>query len=172
LGQRSRKRKRGAAGAAKPAPGSPAPDDFAARYRARGQARDEAARAALVPLEEGERPLAVTIGAILALVSAVVNFALAAAGVEIRGEEQSLLGQGLLSVLLLAMAAGMWGVRYWAVLGMQALLALTLIVLALTLFLQADVLSGLLIAAIMGALGSLFWFLVKAMARIQMPVRE
>lgn len=162
MGQRSRKRRRSAAGG----------DDFTERYRARTQERNEAARAQLEPLAPGERPLAVTIGAVVAAVSAVANFALTAAGVEVRGEDQSLGGQGVLSGLLLVMAFGMWRSRYWAVLGMQALLGITLILLALTLFLRADLVGGLIIAAAMGLVGSLFWFLIKAMARIQMPVRE
>jgi hypothetical protein len=162
LGRRSRKRRQEA----------PSREAFVEAYRARSRARDEEARAKLEPLAPGERPLAVTIGAILALVSAVVNFALAAAGVEVRGEAPSLAGQGVLSLLLLAMAWGMWRARYWAVLGMQALLAITLLLLALTLLLKADVVSGIVIVVVMAAVGALFWFLVRAMARIQMPTRE
>lgn len=162
MGRRSRKRRQEA----------PSREAFVEAYRARSRARDEEARAKLEPLAPGERPLAVTIGAILALVSAVVNFALAAAGVEVRGEAPSLAGQGVLSLLLLAMAWGMWRARYWAVLGMQALLAITLLLLALTLLLKADVVSGIVIVVVMAAVGALFWFLVRAMARIQMPTRE
>lgn len=162
MGRRSRKRRQEA----------PSREAFVEAYRARSRARDEEARAKLEPLAPGERPLAVTIGSILALVSAVVNFALAAAGVEVRGEAPSLAGQGVLSLLLLAMAWGMWRARYWAVLGMQALLAITLLLLALTLLLKADVVSGIVIVVVMAAVGALFWFLVRAMARIQMPTRE
>ena len=78
MGKRSRKARSGAspAPAAKrpePAPAAtkrpeaaPARDDRMARGYARGRERDEAARAALEPLAPGERPLAVTIAALLA----------------------------------------------------------------------------------------------------------
>ena len=74
---------------------------------------------------------------------------------------------GLLSVV----AWGMWKARYWAVLGMQTLLALTVIAACLGLVTAANVAAILLLVAIIAAAGSLFWFMVKAMARIQMPER-
>jgi len=43
------------------------------RGYARGRAKDEAARAALKPLAPGERPTAVTVGAIAALAIAAAN---------------------------------------------------------------------------------------------------
>ncbi len=73
--------------------------------------------------------------------------------------------------LLLLMAWGMWRARYWAVLGMEALLALTVILATLALTGAGDVYAVLLIVVIVGASSTLFWFLVKAMARIQMPER-
>lgn len=165
LGQRARKRRK----AAEVTGG----DDFVARYRARGEARNEAARAALEPLKPGERPLAVTLGAIVAAISGVVNLGLTLAGVEVRGEEQELLPQALTSGLLLLMAWGMWRARYWAVLGMEALLGITILLVALFVILEAGVVTGLLLtAAVLAPAGALFWFLVRAMARIQMPERR
>jgi hypothetical protein len=73
--------------------------------------------------------------------------------------------------LLLLMAWGMWNAKYWAVLGMQALLALTVILATLALTGAGDVYAVLLIVVIVGSAGTLFYFLVRAMARIQMPER-
>ena len=70
------------------------------------------------------------------------------------------------------MAWGMWQARYWAVLGMQTLLALTIVVASLGLITATHLWAAvLLVLIILLASGTLFWFLVKAMARIQMPER-
>ena len=66
----------------------------------------------------------------------------------------------------------MWQARYWAVLGMQALLGLLIVILSLVLVTAEDVWGVLLILAIIVPAGTLFWFMVKAMARIQMPTRD
>jgi hypothetical protein len=82
-------------------------------------------------------------------------------------------GAAPLAVLLAVAAVGMWRIRYWAVLGFQVLLALTLVNAILFLILRADaaldVMIGLLIVAVAG---TLFWFLIRALARIQMPQRR
>jgi hypothetical protein len=54
---------------------------------------------------------------------------------------------------------------------MQTLLALTLIASALGLVTVASIGGALLLSLIIAAAGTLFWFMVKAMARIQMPER-
>ena len=69
------------------------------------------------------------------------------------------------------MAWGMWRARYWAVLGMQTLLGLTVLLAAIGLVTAVNVSAALLLGVIIVAAGTLFWFLVKAMARIQMPER-
>jgi hypothetical protein len=187
--RKQRRRAAGAAGAAKPrseaTPGdpsatppgaTPAEKDEAsqtmARGYARGRAKDEAARARLVPLGEDERPLAVTIAGIVALVLAVGNLALGyIAGLEIQGEKTSPLGVGLFAAVMLVAAYGCFKVRYWAVLGMQALLALTIMVFSL-LIIRAESIGALAIGltVLLGS-GALFWFLIKSLARIQMPGR-
>jgi len=143
---------------------------MADRY-ARSRARDEAARAALKPLEPGERPRAVTAAAVVTGLLGVVNFGAYLAGVEVRGKPPSLVGILLFTALMLAAAWGAWNVRYWAVLGIQALLGLTTVIFSL-LAIKSENPGELLIAlAVIGAAGTLFWFLVKCMARIQMPER-
>jgi hypothetical protein len=74
-------------------------------------------------------------------------------------------------ILLIVVAVGMWRARYWAVLGMQTLLALTIILSSLALLTAVNALAGLIAFVLVAGCGTLFWFLVKAMARIQMPER-
>jgi hypothetical protein len=143
---------------------------MADRY-ARSRARDEAARAALEPLAPGERPTAVTVAAVLAFVLGLLNVVLYLAGLEIQGERPKASGVLAYSGLMFLAAWGMWRARYWAVLGMQALLAIVIVIFSI-LVIRFENLQELLIGlAVIGAAGTLFWFLVKAMARIQMPDR-
>jgi hypothetical protein len=80
-------------------------------------------------------------------------------------------GTLVVTVLLCVMAYGMWRARYWAVLGMQTLLAITIIFASLGLVTATSVVAALVLTAMILAAGTLFWFLVRAMARIQMPER-
>jgi hypothetical protein len=60
-------------------------------------------------------------------------------------------------------------VRYWAVLGFQALLALAILAAALSLMVASNVLAAVVCLAILLPAGWLFFKMVKALARIQMP---
>ena len=75
--KRRKQRQRAAAAVDAPAPDrapeQQAPEGGMARGYARGRAKDDAARAALKPLGEGERPLAVTIAGVVALVFGLAN---------------------------------------------------------------------------------------------------
>jgi hypothetical protein len=113
----------------------------------------------------------VTIGAIVAAVLAVVVIVGYARGARI-GDRGSLAGAVLLAGVLLATAWGMWTVRYWAVLGFQALLAFQVIVASLALLVASNMWAALLCLAVIGFGGWLFWKLIRAMARIQMPERR
>jgi cation transport ATPase len=150
----------------------PAPDP---RGYARSRAKDDAARAALKPLRPGERPTAVTVGALAAAALALANLTALvfgynsgentlSPGTEVSG---TLLVTGVLAIL----AYGMWRARYWAVLGMQTLLGLTMIASALALLTAVSAWAVVLVLLILFSSGALFWFLIKAMARIQMPER-
>jgi hypothetical protein len=75
------------------------------------------------------------------------------------------------TLLLVLVTYGMWRARYWAVLGMQTLLGLTIVICALGMVQAVDWWAFILVTIILVASGTLFWFLVKAMARIQMPER-
>ena len=141
------------------------------RPASRSEQKNEEARAALVPLEPGERPVAVMVAAIVAGLLGLSNLSLYLAGVDIRGEDPNA-GALLFGALMLFAAWGMWKVRYWAVLGMQALLGLIILVFSLFAVTAASVWALLLALAVVGAAGTLFWFMIKAMARIQMPSRD
>ncbi len=147
----------------------------ASRGYARSRAKDEAARAALRPLAPGERPTAVTVGAIAAGVLAAANLIAVIAGWDgAAGSDdraRAIAGSLLVTALLCVVAYGMWRAKYWAVLGMQTLLALTVIAAALGLVTAENAAAMLVLVAIIAAAGTLFWFMVKAMARIQMPER-
>jgi hypothetical protein len=173
LAQRSRKRGQRQAppqrraddgAAAAPPPAGPAPPS-------RTEQRNAAIRAELRPLAEGERPGAVTIGAIVAAALAVLVVVGYLAGARVGGEG-SFAGAAVLAAILLLAAWGMWKVRYWAVLGFEALLAFQVIVASLSLLVASNVWAAALCLAVIGLGGWLFWKLIRAMARIQMPERR
>lgn len=143
----------------------------AERRRRSSEERNAELRAQLRPLAAGERPGAVTVGAIVAALLAVIVIVGYARGARI-GDSGSLAGALLLASVLLAAAWGMWTVRYWAVLGFQALLAFQVIVAALALLVASNLWAALLCLAVIGFGGWLFWKLIRAMARIQMPERR
>ena len=168
--RKKRKRKRRRQGAARAK--RPSGPEAMERGYARSRAKSEEVRAALKPLATGERPTAVTVGAIVLFVVVVVNVGLFVAGVKIGSQRPNVFGVALYSGVLLLTGWGMWRARYWAVLGMQTLLAITLILACLALVLGTpDALATVALLAIIAAAGTLFWFLIKAMARIQMPER-
>jgi hypothetical protein len=69
-------------------------------------------------------------------------------------------------------AVGMWRCRYWAVLGFEALLGIAIAFAALSLMVASNVTAVLLCVAIIAVAAPLFWFLIRAMARIQLPARR
>jgi hypothetical protein len=146
-------------------------EQMAARY----EERNREAREKLEPLKEGERPGIVTIGAVLSAVIAVVfwvSTVLAATGhVTVRGAHPSPVAAGVIAALLTAMAWGMWRSRYWAVLGFQAFLALTLLSATLGLIQVESVPEAVATGLVIVIAGTLFYFMIRAMARIQMPER-
>ena len=142
-------------------------EQIAARYAERSQA----AREQLEPLTEGERPAVVTVGAVIsgAVAASVVIAYLA--GAEVDGERPPILQVIPSAVLMGVMSYGLWRARYWAVLGFEAILALLIVAATLGLVAagSAAQLAGTL--GLIAIAGTLFYFMIKAMARIQMPER-
>jgi hypothetical protein len=137
---------------------------------ARVREKDQAARAALKTLPPGERPGAVTVGAVAAGLGALANLVAMIVLFDPDSPNKSALTVAGI-VILLIVAVGMWRARYWAVLGMQTVLLLTILFATLGLTGAGNAYAVVLLLVIAALAGVLFWFLVKAMARIQMPER-
>lgn len=180
--RRKRKQRGGATPAASPSPAAdrngdePDPSDLAAEADARGMSRselrDERAREALDPLAEGERPRAVTAGAIVSLAIALITVGAWVVGAEVDGERPRAFQVFAPAILFAVMAWGMWRTRYWAVLGFQAVMAILMVGAFLTLIAATSLISALTPILVLIVAGTFFWFMVKSLARIQMPDRH
>jgi hypothetical protein len=113
----------------------------------------------------------VTVGAVIATVLAIGNVVLYALGVKVGGEKPTVSGIAGPTLIMSVCAFGMWRAKYWAVLGMEALLGLVIVIFALLLATAENLKAVLVAVAVIVAAGWLFWKLVKSMARIQMPQR-
>jgi hypothetical protein len=160
-----------------PTPGegsaSPTPRERMEHGYARAEQRNQEARENLDPLAPGERPLVVTIGAAIAALICLSIVAGYLAGVEVEGDKPRFVQVLAPALLMGIMAWGMWRARYWAVLGFQLLLAFLIFSAVFGLAVQASSIAQ--VAATLGLLavsGTFFYFMVKAMARIQMPRRN
>ena len=158
------------------APASPA--DLAAAAEptvGRSERKIQAAREELDPLEEGERPLVVTIGAVLSLLIALSIVVAWLAGVEVQvgntdiEERPSAFQVFPPAILFAVMGFGMLRSRYWAVLGFQAIMAIIMIGAFITLIAATSIFQALSTLLVLAIAATLFWFTVKALARIQMP---
>jgi hypothetical protein len=153
--------------------GDQAPSEsFEERMSRRYEERNAEARAKLEPLEPGERPGAVTVGAIVAAVLAViftVSAVLAIAGVEAGDREIRPAPVVAFAIVFWVMTIGMWRARYWAVLGFQTLLLLMILASAFGLVVVTSVLQAVGTTLLLLGAGALFYFMIRAMARIQMP---
>jgi hypothetical protein len=151
------------------------PESFQERMAKRSEARNAEVRAGLEPLSEGERPMAVTVGVVVAAILSVVFTASAVialvGGVEIDGSEPSPAPLIAIAAALWLMTYGLWKARYWAVLGLQMLLLLVIISSALGLVQVSTIPQVIASLTLLGGAGTLFYFTIRAMARIQMPDR-
>jgi len=142
------------------------------RGYAKAEQRNQEARDALEPLGEGERPTVVTVGAVLAALIAVSVVIGYATGVEVNGEQPKLAQVVAPTVIMGMMAWGMWHARYWAVLGFQLILVVVLFSAFFGLVVGASSVGEIIgTLALLAVAGTFFFFMVKAMARIQMPTR-
>jgi hypothetical protein len=130
-------------------------------------AREEQARAALSPLAEGERPAALWVAVAVASLLAVGIAVGVLTDHDLRRHGGSVPGGIFLAVVMVALAAGMYRRRYWAVLGFEGLLAFQILVTSLTLIVASTVLAAAVCLLSVGLGGWLFWKLVRVMGRIQ-----
>jgi hypothetical protein len=145
-----------------PEPGTPG--------RVRGAERDAQIRATIRPLAPGERPAAVTVAAVLALVFGAGNIILYAAGYGIQGARHGTVASAVVfAALMVVDAAGMWRVRYWAVLGFQVLLGVTAVYAGLALLVASNLRAVVLCVVVLVGAGTLFWHLIRPLARIRTP---
>jgi hypothetical protein len=143
------------------------------RGYAKAEQRNQEAREALEPLAEGERPTVVTVGAVVAALIAVSIVIGYAAGTEVNGEQPKLAQVVAPTVIMGVMAWGMWHARYWAVLGFQLILVVVLFSAFFGLVVGASSVGQVIgTLALLAVAGTFFFFMVKAMARIQMPTRS
>jgi hypothetical protein len=150
-----------------PAGGESAAGDLQRGY-ARARQREDEARENLQPLAPGERPTAVTVAAVVAALIGLGNVVLVITGSH---ERQRVTGGLVFAVIMFVAAVFMWRRAYWAVLGFQALLGLSVITASLSLLVASNVEAVVRSLVVIAAAGTLFWFLIRAMARLQMPSR-
>ncbi len=152
--------------------GAPTPRERMERGYVRAEERNREAREALRPLAEGERPLVVTIGAVVAALVAASIVGGYLVGIQVSGAQPKLAQVAAPALLMGIMAWGMWRARYWAVLGFQVVLVFLIFSAVFGLAVQAATIAQ--IIATLGLLivsGGFFFFMIKAMAQIQMPQR-
>lgn len=172
-GNGPRKRKRRGRDSEPSGGAAPTPRERMERGYARAEERNREAREALKPLAAGERPLVVTIGAVLSGLVALSIVVAYLAGAEAGGERPELAQVVAPALLMGMMAWGMWHARYWAVLGFQLVLAFLIFSAVFGLAVQvATVAEVAATLALLAVAATLFYFMVKAMARIQMPERK
>jgi hypothetical protein len=113
----------------------------------------------------------IIVGALLAALNGAVQLILFAAGVKLKvaGTRPDAFSVILFAFLMFVCAGGMWLMRYWAVLGFQALLAIVILTFALVLIRASNVLGVVISLAVVGGGGFLFFRLVRVLSRIQMP---
>jgi hypothetical protein len=142
---------------------------------AKAEIRNRAVRESLEPLEPGQRPVVVTVGAVFSGVVATIFWAstgiAAFTGAEVNGSRPNVAQLALTAMIMSVMFVGMWQARYWAVLGFQMLLVLLILAAIAGLVVAGTLLQFLSTLLLTIGLSVLFWFMVKAMARIQMPDR-
>jgi hypothetical protein len=172
---RSRKRARHARPRPERAPHAPRESPTATAEppapRRRSEERNAAIRATLEPLAPGERPWPLLVAIVLAVLIGVSNIVQAIVGgnLHVGTARTSVAGALPFALIMLVCAWGMWRLRYWALLGFQALIAIIIILFAFVAVTANDIGRLVIAVVIMGALGTLFWKLVRVLSRLQMP---
>ena len=172
MAQRSRKRGRRGPAPARPAVATaPPPESRSEPTRSRSEERNAAVRATLTPLAPGERPWSLKIAVLIALligggdlVAVIIN-----GKFNVGGAHAGPSGVILFSVLMLVCAVGMWQLRYWAVLGFQAILAFVILFFSLLLLRANNVVALVTGLIVVGGGGYLFYKLVRVLSRLNMP---
>jgi hypothetical protein len=145
----------------------------AANPPSRSEQKNAAVRATLRPYGPGERPWSVRIAVLVAVLIGVGDLVDVLVGGKL-GFGHTHPGKGgviLFSVLMLVCAGGMWRMKYWALLGFQAILAFVILFFSLALI-RASNIAGVAIAVLVICGGGyLFYKLVRVLSRVQLPNR-
>jgi hypothetical protein len=139
--------------------------------KSRSEERNAAVRATLTPLAPGERPWSLKIAALIALligggdlVAVIID-----GKFNVGGAHAGPSGVILFSVLMLVCAVGMWQLRYWAVLGFQAILVFVILFFSLLLLRANNLVAVVTGLIVVGGGGYLFYKLVRVLSRLNMP---
>lgn len=147
-------------------------DTMQAGY-AKSEGKNQKVRESLEPLGEGQRPTVLTVGMVFALVVAAIFWCSSAVALltdtKVNGVEPNV-GQLIATAAVMSLLAwGLWKSRYWAALGFQMLLVLLMLAAIAGLVVAGTLVQMISTTILLIGLGLLFYFMVKAMARIQMP---
>ena len=145
----------------------------AATALSRSERKNAAVRASLEPYRPGERPWSIQVAvAVSVLIGAgdLVDL-LVGGNLGFGGAHPAKGGVIVFAVLLLVCAAGMWRMKYWAVLGFQAMLAFVVLFFSLALIRASNVAGVVIGVIVIGGGGILFYKLVRVLSRIQIPRR-
>ena len=122
------------------------------------------------PLGPGERPRVVTVAAIVAFAFAIANVVATLTVDDLSSEQGNPTVFAIVTTSILVVAGlGMLARQYWAVLGFQVILGLQIVVFSLALLRVQKWWLGILMLIAILLLGMMFWKLIRAMARLQMP---
>ena len=143
------------------------------RPRRTSEERNAAVRATLKPLDSGERPWALKVATLIAVLVGAGDLIVVIIDGSFRvgGAHTAPGGVTVFSVLMLVCAWGMWRLRYWAVLGFQAILVFVILIFSLLLLRANNLVAVLTGVVIVGGGGYLFYKLVRVLSRLQMPER-
>jgi len=118
------------------------------------------------PLAPGERPWPLVAGALVAFALGALTLALFLADVKVAGSRPAAAPVFVYAGLMLGLGVGVWRRRYWAVLALQALLAIGLLAFSLAAIRATSVAWLVICVAVIGGGGFLFFKLVGVIGRI------
>lgn len=140
--------------------------------RSAAEERNAAARATLRPFEPGERPGPAAFAAMLIVAIGLANLLLLAIGYQpresLRNTEAQIAQVGF-SLGMVLLGTQVWRLRAWALLITQALLAVGSLFAFAALVLSPSVANAIGSVIVLAVTGTLFWKLVRVLARAQMP---
>ena len=143
------------------------------RPASRSEEKNAAVRATLEPYGAGERPWPIRFAVVVAILIGVGDLVDVLVGGKLGfgGTHPGKGGVILFSVLMLVAAAGMWRMKYWAVLGFQAILAFVVLFFSLALIRASNFAAVAIAVGVVCGGGYLFYKLVRVLSRIQLPRR-